>query len=112
MDLGHIRRAPSWLWTEKGRTSIASKDLTDPNEHTGSLLWLAHRSQEPEHASMILEPVQWEQQVSLAVPFKKQRQDISWEAKDLPSVPALINPRAVKTNQRLVVLLEKKKAEQ
>ena len=85
------------------RTSIAKAGSLDSQEHLGSLFWLAHRSSDASEANMVLESCSWEHKVTLEMPPKKKKHVVEWEPGDLPSIPLLLNKRAVKQHQRLVV---------
>ena len=85
------------------RASLASKDLLDPSEHTGSLFWIVERTSERSHANMVLEQISWEHKVTLNLPLKKAKHTVEKEAKDLPCLSVLVNLKAVKAHERLVV---------
>ena len=85
------------------RTSIAQAGLLDPVEHTGSLFWVVHRSSEIDEANMVIDQVLWEHKVTLSMPFKKAKLTVQWPQQDLPTIPVLLNPKAIKARQRLVV---------
>ena len=85
------------------RTSIAQAGLLDPVEHTGSLFGVVHRSSEIDEANMVIDQVSWEHKVTLSMPFKKAKHTVQWQQQDLPTIPVLLNPKAIKARQRLVV---------
>ena len=82
---------------------MAQQDLVDSAEHKGSLFWLVLRSSDRSQANMVLESVSWEHKITISMPLKKRKHVVDWDAKDLPSVPLLINKKPVKAHQRLVV---------
>ena len=88
------------------RSQLASQDLVDGPEHTGSLFWLVHRSTDESKANMVIEPVTWEHRVTLTMPFKKQKRSVDWDSKDLLTVPGLLNRKAIHAHERLVVHYE------
>ena len=90
----------------RGRSSIACKDLLDPSEHTGSLFWLVDRSTDKSLANMVLQQISWEHTVTLHLPTKKTKHTVEKESKDLPGLSVLVNRKAVKAHERLVVFLE------
>ena len=85
------------------RTSIAQAGLLDPVEHTGSLFWVVHRSLDHDEANMVIDQVLWEHKVTLSMPFKKAKHTVQWQQQDLPTIPVLMNPKAIKKQQRLLV---------
>ena len=85
------------------RTSIAHAGLLDPVEHTGSLFWIVHRSLDHDDANMVIDQVLWDLKVVLSMPFKKAKHNVHWPQQDLPPIPVMLNPKAIKKQQRLVV---------
>ena len=85
------------------RTSIAEAGLLDRVEHTGTLFWIVHRSHAIDDANMVIDQVSCEHKVTLSMPFKKVKHTVQWQPQDLPTIPVLINPKAIKKQQRLVV---------
>ena len=96
----------------RSRTSLASQDLIDSTEHKGSLFWLVLRSSDKSLANMVFESVSWEHKITISMPLKKRKHSVEWEAKDLPSVPLLINKKPIKAHERLVVVLAPPKKEE
>ena len=77
------------------------------------MFWIVERTSDPSQANMCLEPVTWEHRVTLNMPLKKKKKHIvEWESKDLPSVPLLINKKAIKAHQRLSMHLAPAKKEE
>ena len=88
----------------RGRASLASKDLVDGNEHTGSLFWVVQRVPPQEPANMSLDLVGWTHKVTLFPPLPKMpKHEVNWDTTDLPSVPIMVNKKAIKAHTRLVV---------
>ena len=85
------------------RTSIAQAGLLDPVEHTASLFWIVHRSLDHDDANMVIDQVSWDLKVVLSMPFKKAKHNVHWQQQDLPTIPVLLNPKAIKKHQRFVV---------
>ena len=94
------------------RNSLAKQDLVDSAEHKGSLFWLVQRSSDSSQANMVFESVSWEHKVTITMPLKKRKHSVDWASKDLPTVPVLINKKAVKAHERLVVFLAPPKKEE
>ena len=65
--------------------------------------WIVHRSSEIDDANMVIDQVSWEHKVTLSMPFKKAQHTVQWQQQDLPTIPVLMNPKAIKKQQRLVV---------
>ena len=86
--------------------SIASKDLVDCSEHSGSLYWLVKRSSDKENANMDFETFTWEGHVQLRLPWKKAGDHIEFRPENLSSVPLLMNKKAIQAHERLVVFFE------
>ena len=52
---------------------------------------------------MVIDQVLWEHKVTLSMPFKKAKHTVQWQQQDLPTIPVLLNPKAINKHQRLVV---------
>ena len=87
------------------RTSIAHAGSIDASEHTGSLFWLVHRTLVASDANLNLESITWTQQIEIQAPFLKKRKFsvVDWVSADLPTIPVLVNKKAIKEHTRLVV---------
>ena len=60
---------------------------------------------------MSLDLVSWTQTVTLFPPLpKKPKHEVHWEATDLPTVPVMVNKKAIKAHTRLVVHQEQQKS--
>ena len=55
----------------RGRASLASQNLVDQSEHTGSLFWLVQRVSPQEPANMALDLVGWSHKVTLFPPSRR-----------------------------------------
>ena len=83
---------------------MAKEGVLDEQEHTGSLFWLVTRTSEAPAANLSLEPVAWEHKVALTLPAKKKQKVTSeWDSSELPSIPLLVNKKALKAHQQLFV---------
>ena len=97
----------------RSRHIIASKGSIDAVEHRGSLFWLITRTSKASEANLTLESVAFEHKVTLHMPTKKRKLTTEWDSKDLPTIPILVNKKALKAHERLVVFVpEKKKTEE
>ena len=97
----------------RGRSSLASQNLVDSHEHTGSLFWLVQRVPQTETANMSLDLVGWTHTVALFPPLpKKPKHEVHWDPADLPTVPIMINKEAIKARTRLVVHLDGQKSKE
>ena len=95
------------------RASIASQDLVDGTEHTGSFFWLVRRTSDQALVNMEFHDMSWEQKIVLNLPLKKQRKHtVEWEAADLPKVELLFNKKAIKAHVRLAVFAPPKPAKE
>ena len=95
----------------RGRTSLASENLVDSSEHTGALFWLVQRVPRQEPANMSLDIVGWSHSVALFPPLpKKPKHEMNWDAADLPTVPIMINKKAIKAHTRLTVVQDLQKS--
>ena len=96
------------------RSQLASKDMIDPEEHTGSLYWAISRTQDLKKAN--LEPelfkFQMDLKVSCAGPVAKKLKSqsaVSWDPSELPSFPVLVNKKAILKSTMLCVYLQDRK---
>ena len=56
---------------------------------------------------MALETVSFSHTVDLQLPLKKNKKaKVSWDSKDLPTIPILLNPKTIKPHTRLMVFQE------
>ena len=97
----------------RGRTSMAKKDHLDSQEHLGSLFWLVSRTSTAPEANMALENVMLEYQVKVCLPAPKRRKVVSvpWESAEMPTIPIMVNKRALKKHTQLFVYQQDKKNE-
>ena len=56
-------------------------------------------------ANLNLESITWTQQIEIQAPFLKKRKlsVVDWGSADLPTIPVLVNKKAIKEHTRLVV---------
>ena len=97
----------------RGKTSIAKAGSIDDSEHTGILFWLVQRSSSPSDVNMVFESASWEQRITLHMPLKKKKTSVvEWQSPELPTIPLLVNNKAVKEHTRLVVFQQVAKKEE
>ena len=58
---------------------------------------------------MVLEAASFEARVTLKLPSKKKKEALEWEAPEMPTIPVLLNKKALKEHVRLVVHLPERK---
>lgn len=93
----------------RGRSSLASAEVFDSNERRGNLFWVIQRTSEEEEANLILEQVSWSAQVALKFEGgKRRKQEVTWPSEDLPPMPIMTNPKAIKAHTRLVLYVAKR----
>ena len=96
----------------RSRTQIAKKGSIDDKEHIGSLYWLVHRTSTTSEANMVVESINWEQKVTLTLPTNKRRKiSVEWDASELPSIPILMNKKAIAKHTQLRIFHKKKEVE-
>ena len=86
----------------RGKALLAKAGTISTSEHKGNLFWLVQKSDSPSEANMALQPVTWEHQVTLNMPFKKRKLSTSWATSELPSIPILVNLKPIKAHTRLM----------
>ena len=91
----------------RGRSSLSSSEVFDTSERRGNLFWVVQRTSEKKEANMILEQVSWSADVALNVGTKKKK--VTWASEDLPKLPIMVNPSAIKAHTRLVLHVEPQK---
>ena len=93
----------------RGRSSLASAEVFDSNERRGNLFWVIQRTSEEVEANMHLEQVSWTAQVALKFEGgKRRKQEVSWPSENLPPMPIMTNPKAIKAHSRLVLYVPKR----
>ena len=103
-------RTTSLTLDGRGRTSIARKGMIDDSEHKGSLFWLVARTSKPLECNLVFETVTWENKVSFNLPAKKkQKTSVDWDSSELPSIPILVNKKAIKKHTKLAVFQKDEK---
>ena len=90
----------------RGRTMLAHKDTIDTSEHQGSLYWAITRTSKEAEANLTLEMVTQEITVKLSLPGPKRRRTVSshTDHQDLPQIPIMVNPQAIKKHTLLAIL--------
>ena len=87
----------------RGKTQVAKKGVIDDHEHHGNLFWLVQRTSEASLANMSLESVSAEHELTLHMPFKKKKVDVHWSQQEMPTIPILVNKKAIKEHTQLFV---------
>ena len=92
----------------RGNLQMALKgSINNDQDLTGCLFWVVTRTSEKAEANLVLEPVTWEQKVSLNLPTKKkQKTSVEWGSSELPSIPVLVNKKAISKHTKLAVFLK------
>ena len=70
---------------------------------------MVHRASSEKEANMVLEQVSSEQHVTLHMPLKKKKTQVDWEPADVPTIPILMNKKAIKEHTKLLVFLPETK---
>lgn len=97
----------------RGRSFLGSAEVFDSSERTGNLFWVIQRTSEEKEGNLHLEQVSWSAQVALKMDGAKRRKhEVSWPSEDLPPLPIMTNPKAIKAHTRLVVYVPPQKAPQ
>ena len=93
----------------RSRSSIAKAGNIDSSVHTGGLFWVITRTDEPSKANLTLESIGLELNVSLKIPppLKKAKLEtkVDWPSTDLPTVPVLVNKKAIDKHTLLATFL-------
>ena len=93
----------------RGSTVLAEPGAVSSAELRGNLFWLVKRTSEKAKANLVLESVTMQQQVTLTIqPLKKKKHVVEWDSADLPSVPVLLNRKAIKARTLLALYHEEK----
>ncbi len=85
------------------RAMLAAQGSVDDAEHTGLLFFAVTRSSSASEANMAFDAVTFEHTVVVKLPLKRKSSSATWESQHLPSVPILVNPKAIKARTRLGV---------
>lgn len=94
----------------RGRSSLGSSEVFDSAERRGNLFWVIQRTSNESEGNMVLEQVSWSANVALQFPGgKRRKQEVSWASEDLPHLPIMTNPKAIKAQTRLVLYVESPK---
>ena len=92
----------------RGQLLMAASGTLDTSDHSGSLYWVVSRTSEAPKANLVLDQVSWEQKVSVTVPALKKRRkthQVDWSSSEVPSVPVMVNPKAIKAHTMLALYL-------
>ena len=88
----------------RNRMALREAGTCDEQEKRGTLFFLAQRTKDVKEANMALQPVSASISVDLSVPLQKRRKKHSWDSADMPTVPVLVNTKAVKKHTQLKML--------
>ena len=98
----------------RGRTMMAASGSIDGEEHTGSLFWMVSRTSKASQANMAMETLSFEQSIKVSLPGPKRRKTLSvqWDSSDMPTLPILVNKKALPKHIMLLVFQAEKKKEE
>jgi hypothetical protein len=98
----------------RGRTLMAHKGSLDSEEHQGSFYWLVQRTSQASVANLTFENAILEQQIKVSLPAPKRRKvtTVQWDSSELPSIPILVNKKAIQKNTKLLMFQAEKKKEE
>ena len=90
------------------RNMMNSAGTCEEVEHTGSLYWVVTRSGDPKICNLEYESISWEQQNKLNIPERavkalKLETRHHWACSELPTIPVLVNKKAIKKHTLLCV---------
>ena len=70
----------------------------------GVLFFIVQKSLAKGGANMAMENVAWDYRVDIQLPMKKQKKkQVGWTSQDLPSIPTMVNQKAIKEHTRLAL---------
>ena len=98
----------------RSRHMMANKGSCSPEDHTGSLYWMVSRTTQAMEANLVFDTCSLQRQIKVTLPAPKKRKThvSEWEPAELPSLPVLVNKKAIKKHTKLSVFqAEKKKAD-
>ena len=98
----------------RGKTSMAQKGSIDPDEHLGPFFWMGGRTYKGQEANMEMNTVPFESSYKVCLPAPKRRRvsNVSWDTDEMPSLPIIVNKKALKKDTKLLVFLPEKKKEE
>ena len=93
---------------------MAAKGSTDAEEHLGSFFWMVGRTSKAKDANMELQSVTFERSYRVALPAangpKRRKVTLeNWHSTEMPTLPILVNSKALHKNTKLLVLQQEKK---
>ena len=93
---------------------MAQKGSIDPEEHLGSFFWLVGRTSKDKEANMEMQNVSFESSYKVALPGPKRRKvsNVNWGPNEMPSLPMIVNKKALKKGTKLLVFLPEKKKDE
>jgi hypothetical protein len=88
----------------RGKNKMAAAGTIDDQEHRGMIGWVIERTADESEANLALDEATWSAEVSVKFPGgKKRKAEVSWDSKHLPSLPIIINPKAIAAHTRLLL---------
>ena len=90
---------------------MAEKGILSEEQHTWSLFWLVKRISEDNLANLQFESATLEQDVKVSLLCAKKRKvtTTSWSTSELPTIPVLVNKKAIEKHTMLCVFQPEKK---
>ena len=93
---------------------MAQKGSIDPEGHLGPFFCLVGRTSKDKEANMEMQNVSFQISYKVALPGHKRRKvsSANWGPNEMPSLPIMVNKKALKKNTKLLVFLPEKKKEE
>ena len=90
---------------------LANKGSCSQEEHKGSLYWIVSRTTQVMEANLVFGTCSFQSQIKVTLPAPKKRKThvSEWEPAELPSLPVLVNKKAIKKYTKLSVFQAEKK---
>ena len=98
----------------RGKLLCAREGSIDKEQHKGVLFFLVGRTSEEDQVTMTMEQASLEMSLTVHLPLSKKKRPIAggadllqstsseWKKEELPSIPVLINKKALKAHVRLM----------
>ena len=96
---------------------MAAKGSIGPEEHLGSFFWMVGRTSKPKDANMELHNVTFERSYRVALPAangpkRRKATLVNWHPTEMPTLPILVNNKALHKNTKLLVFQQEKKPQE
>ena len=90
---------------------MAQEGSIDTEEHIGSFFWLVGRTSKGKEANMEMQTASFERSYKVTLPGPKRRKvsNVSWDPNEMPSLPIMVNKKALKKNTKLLVFQPEQK---